>query len=306
MPRNKIKRPQSYTISPDAIIPQPSFNLDASDTLVKDLGVKLIHYKALPSPLQKSEVGNYRIGEELLQINNLPDDVILTANFLYKKSGCFIGVLLNNAATSTFTDMGGFITPAQVKLILPRFYENGERIYLAPGDRIYLYDKDADMTVENFELIQWNPAGIDVATYPIKKVEYLIDSQGIEYKEGVDFEIDSWGRIKWKTGGRNPGLDNVTGKGKVYSIRYKYIAFFYVLQLLNEIRITNITKNDTRIPERMPYHALLVREYVINKNPNIMFSQQTDDPRLIGQSPPNDLNTGVGFNNIKIKVNMDD
>lgn len=307
MPKHKVIAPQAYTISPSSNpILQPSLNLQASDELVKNFGIKLVHYKCLPSPLGQFEKGAYRRGE-MENIDNILQNGILSNGFIYKKAGCFTGALIGNSTQTSFSINGGMEDFSHMRLILPRFYEDNSRIYLSPGDRIYLADEDADVLVATFEKVEFNSeGGVDVLVFPAKEVEYLIDSQGIEYKCGVDFDIDEWGRIVWKVGGRNPGVDPVTGKGRVYSIRYKYVAFFYVAQLINEIRITNVTEGDERRPERMPYHALLVREYVFHKKADVTPVQSPNNPYLIGQARPVTNNSTAGYNDRFIKVNMDD
>jgi len=97
-----------------------------------------------------------------------------------------------------------------------------------------------------------------------------------------------------------------TGRGRVYSIRYRYIAFFYVYQLLNEIRLTNVTQGNIRKPERMAYHALLIREYVFHKKTDTTPIQSPNNTNIIGQSVPTTANSSAGYNNKAIKVNMDD
>lgn len=307
MPKQEINAPQGYTIAPtENPIVQPSLNLPASDELVKNLGIKLVHYKCVPSPLGQFEKGAYRRGE-MEGIDNVLKNGVLSNGFIYKKAGCFIGTLLGNSEQTKFAENAGIIDPSQVRLVLPRFYEDNARIYLSPGDRIYLADEDADVLVATFEKAEFNhEGGIDVLVFPVKEVEYLIDSQGIEYVCGQDFEIDNMGRIVWKAGGRNPGIDPQTGRGRVYSIRYRYIAFFYVYQLLNEIRLTNVTQGNIRKPERMAYHALLVREYVFHKKTDTTPIQSPNNTNIIGQSVPPTVNLSAGYNNKAIKVNMDD
>ena len=43
----------------------------------------------------------------------------------------------------------GTLDGSESRLVLPRFYNDGERIYLSPGDRIYVADKEADVLVSN-------------------------------------------------------------------------------------------------------------------------------------------------------------
>jgi len=193
-------------------------------------------------------------------------------------------------------------------MIMPRFYDKngeaaqGDRIYLCPGDRVYVDDPHADVLVPNYHKMDYLPDQDNRPMFPICKIEYIEDSRGIEYQEGLDFQITTAGDIQWLTGGSNPGIDVDTGKGRVYSIRYLYRAFFYILQIPNEIRITNVTNGDVRAPERMSSHAVIVREYVYH---NMINSQKSnlkpDEPRRVVSQPIQSLAP-----NSTVKVNMGD
>ena len=57
----------------------------------------------------------------------------------------------------------------------------------------------------------------------------------------------------------------------MFGIRYRYTPFFYVKDLLHEVRITQETNPETyeRKFERCPYSVLIQREYMF-------FNQQVD------------------------------
>jgi hypothetical protein len=109
--------------------------------------------------------------------------------------------------------------------------------------------------------------------FPILELEVpIVDSRNIQYNQGVDYCITSDGNIRWIAGGRNPGIDPTTGDGRVYSVRYLYKAFHYVISLPKEVRMTNITEGGVRAPERMAYFAVIQREYIYH-------SQNRSDPK---------------------------
>jgi hypothetical protein len=152
---------------------------------------------------------------------------------------------------------------------MPRFYQKedgteGERIYVAPGDRIYISDVNADVFVSNYQKMDYEPSSDSVPIFPIVKIENIIDSKNIEYNEHVDFVITKAGNIRWVDGGKNPGIDPDTGKGRIFSVRYLYRAYWYITAIPKEVRVTNVTTGGVRKPERMPYHAVIVREYVFH------------------------------------------
>jgi hypothetical protein len=127
----------------------------------------------------------------------------------------------------------------------------------------------------------------NVPMFPITVLQSIIDSRNITYTQGLDFNITADGNISWLDGGNNPGIDPDTGKGRVYSIRYLYKAFYYVWQVLKEVRITNVTEGVVRVPERMPMHCQIVREYIYhNQNKGGPNNQNVSTtPQRVVQAP---------------------
>jgi hypothetical protein len=241
---------------------QQSLDLKKQDQFVTGAAVEYIHYKALPSPLGQKDRGDYRRSDGV--------DTITSNGMIYKCAGKFSATMTDNNRGSRQSDSGESDF-AQGRLVLPRFYNtgdqgeqsNGDRIYLAPGDRIYAGDPNVDDLVSNYHKMDYEQEIDNVPMFPIVKLEVpIIDSQNIEYICGVDYQITPSGNIRWIAGGRNPGIDPDTGKGRVYSIRYLYRAYWYVLNLPKEVRITGVTNGNVRTPERMPMLANIVREYI--------------------------------------------
>lgn len=248
---------------------QMSFNLDKQDQFIKSHGVSFVHYRAIPSPIGLKDRGEYRRSDSL--------DTIAENGFIYKKCGEFTGVILSNNKRKQPID-GGLYDFSEARLTLPRFYNEdseedaGERIHLCPGDRIFLKNVDKkEKNVVNYQRVQYNPNGMDYLQFPATCIEFIVDSRGGEYKEGVHFKISkgklSEGNIQWIDGKSNPGIDPDTGKGRVYSIRYRYEAHWYISALPNELRIGQTTEDGIRKETRMPYQAVIQREYVYhNRN----------------------------------------
>lgn len=279
-----------------AQLEQISFNLKKQDQFIQSHGVSLEHYRAIPSPIGLKDRGEYRRSDSL--------DTISSNGFIYKKCGTFTAVMLGNNKRNNDIEAGVF-DYSTARITLPRFYdsETGEeiQIHLAPGDRIYV--KDLEVHVVNYQRVEYNPNGMDFLQYPALCVEFLIDSRGIEYKEGVDFKIAKNGCIDWINGGRNPGIDPDTGAGRVYSVRYRYNAHWYIASLINEVRIGNVTENGVRKPSRMPYHAMIQREYVYHNKNNDGTNEnkkEYDRASRINPEPQEDLEP----NKYKIKVNV--
>ena len=286
---------------------QVSLDLLKQDQFVTSLGIDWQHFKAMPSPIGLKDRGDYRRSDGL--------DTISSNGMLYFKAGCFSATMVDNSKSQKHSE-GGVLDYSTSRLIMPRFYNkqdgqaNGDRIYLAPGDRVYISDPNADILVPNYQRMDFDPDNDNKTMFPVAKIEFLEDSRGIVYKEGLDFEITCQGDIRWLSGGSSPGIDHDTKKGRIYSVRYLYKAFWYVVAIPKEVRITNVTTGDVRSPERMASHAVVQREYIytnVNRGQNQDGSSgsgeaKTSDPKRIISKPE----SGISPNSSKIKVNMDD
>jgi hypothetical protein len=273
---------------------QSSFDLNRADHFTRSLGAVYSHYKAIPSPIGQKDRGDYRRSDGV--------DTITSNGMIYKYAGKFTATMTDNERSQNQTS-GGINDPSHSRLVLPRFYDgedaseankDGERIYLAPGDRIYVCDPDADVKVSTYQKMDYEADVDNVPLFPIIDLEYLVDSRNIEYTLGTDFCVTKEGSIRWIAGGNNPGIDPDTGKGRIYSIRYRYKAYWYIVSLPKEIRVTNVTYGDIRKPERMAYFADIVREFVYhNQNKGDSQNQNTpSNPKREVQKPIEPQNPG--------------
>lgn len=274
---------QIQTINPWCPLTQQSLNLVFDDSFVIGQGIDYTHWKAMFSPIGLKDRGDYRR-------DGL--DVLTSNGMLYVCAGTFTGCETDNTADKERTE-GGTIDPSVSRLILPRFYnkvksvagtvntaptDDGDRIYMAPGDRIYVSDPNANVSVSNYQKMTYETS-TNVPMFPIITLEIpIIDSRNISYVEGLDFCISGDGNINWLPGGSNPGIDPETGKGRVYSVRYLYKAFHYIVTIPKQVRMTNITSGGVRVPERLAYYAVIQREYVHH-------SQNRPDPKNQSASP---------------------
>lgn len=269
---------------------QESFDLDRLDVFVTGLGVEYTHYKGMPSPIGQNDRGDYRRNDGV--------DTITSNGMIYKCAGKFTATMTDNSRDRKRGE-AGVLDPSESKLVMPRFYNvnggvaNGGRIYLSPGDRIYVADPEADVLVSNPQKMDYEPGIDNTPMFPIVSLELpIIDSRNIEYTQGVDYAITADGNIRWLAGGKNPGIDPDTGKGRVYSVRYLYRSYWYITVLLKEVRVTNVTTDGERGPARMPYHALAVREYIFhNQNRGDKLNQlKSKDPKRVDKEPVQRIN----------------
>lgn len=232
------------------------FNLETQEAFAKSRGVTFVHWAAMPSPIGLKDRGDYRRPDSL--------DTIAENGFIYKKIGEFVGTIVGNSKSHQIGGAaeGGIYDNSTARIVIPKTYDKActkkTDISLLPGDRIYA--KDIILKVDNYQRASYNPKGSDYLQFPAICVDFLEDSNGNEYEQNKHFNIDKNGNINWIIGKNNPGIDPETGKGRVYSIRYTYNAYWYIQHLINEIRTTNTNTADE--PARLPYHAVIQREYV--------------------------------------------
>lgn len=278
---------------------QDSFDLSRLDNFVTSLGAEYFHYKSMPSPIGMGDKGDYHRNDGV--------DTITSNGMVYSCSGKFNATMTDNSRDKQHADAGN-LDPSQSRLVLPRFYNktgiaDGDRIYLSPGDRIYIADPTVDVLVSNPQRIQFEADRDNVAMFKIEKLELpILDSRNIQYTENVDFCITKDGNIRWLSGGKNPGIDPNTGKGRLYSVRYLYKAYWYITNILKEIRVTNVFEDGQRKSERMPLHAIAVREFVFH-NQNRGDSSNQNKPKdqiRVDSAPP----TVVAPGNPAITVDM--
>jgi len=249
-------------------------NLDSQDQFIKSHGVEFEHWVAIPSPVGLKDRGDYRRSDDY--------DIITSNGMIYKLAGCFTAAIVSNSKSKR-PSAGGVVDYSTARLLIPRFYtkknvDDKEEIHLAPGDRVFIKGKKT--LVSNYQRMQYNPGGLDRAQFPVESVQHLIDSQKKEYKFGYHFKIQD-GHIKWIDGKDNPGIDVETGKGRIYSMRYKYNAHWYITEIPNEVRVTQgVDENGKTFPERMQYSAIIQREYVYYNQNNDVAEDQGSRKRV--------------------------
>ena len=278
-------------VLPD-IIPDIKFTLSAQEQFAKDKGILFEHFAAIPSTIGQKDRGDLRRPDTL--------DTLSENGFIYKKVGEFVGTILGNSKNHNHVE-GGILDTSTARLVLPKFYNedcgDGREIALLPGDRIYA--KGIELKVPNYQKVEYHPKHADFLQFPAVSVQILQDSRGIDYVEGRHFKICN-GNVEWIDGQKSPGVDPDTGRGRIYGIRYFYLAFWYVSQLINEIRITNTS--DANSPTRLPYHVMIQREYVYHqKNRSSAESGAKVTPRT--QEPPVE---NIDPNQYEVKVDMRD
>jgi hypothetical protein len=240
---------------------QVSFDVEAFDEAIRSHGVKFIHYMALPCPVGMTDLDDNRRPH--------PDHQGCTNGFIYSKVGCITGLFTGNSKTKTPDEMG-FWDASTVQVSFPRFYDGCDKpLYVAPYDRFYL--DECELNVVTWQRFIHSENTIDRLKYPAVEVIRLIDNTGLTYNPGEDFVVEQ-GSIKW-VGSQpvpsmdiGPGLDgSVIDRGAICSARYTYRPYFYVGQMMHELRVARMVESPKGPHmERMPQQVLMHREYVVN------------------------------------------
>jgi hypothetical protein len=249
---------------------QVSFDREAFEHALRTHGVLFEHHRAILDPTGMASKGdNHAVLTGHVRTNS--------DGFLYEKAGCLRGLFLSNSMSGD-QHPEGYIQFSTAYLTLPSRYEgSSEPLLVAPYDRLYM--KDIETRVICNQYVEASMTGLDKLQYPATCIEHVVDANGVRYKEGVDFELTVDGNIRW-IGASRPGFNVKVGRGTVYSVRYRYTAFFVVARHLHEIRVANISDlmTDERTLERMPYQVQVVRE-------NVFYDQNIDPNRPV---PPQD------------------
>jgi hypothetical protein len=250
-----------------------SFDIEKFDELIRSHGVEMVHWRAMRCPVGMVDLDDIRRPHE--HHENCSN------GFIYTLAGTVTVGFLSNSNNPRFHD-AGVLDGATVQIVIPRFYDDHPetRVELCPFDRMYL--KEESITVPNWETFSAHVTGVDRLQFPVVKVTDLVDALGQRYKQDADFEVRG-GRIYW--GNRQPGVDPKTNKGRVCAVRYSYRPYWYVKQLVHEVRVSRVLNEYTgdREIQQMPQSAILQREYHFEKEQND--PQAPQSPRH-GQAPP--------------------
>lgn len=231
------------------------------DSAVVSHGVKLVHYRGLPCPVGRVDLHDARRPHA--------DHEGCTNGYLYVRAGVVKALFQGNSKEKRRADFG-FLDASVATITVPRWYlGTTEEVLLAVADRLTL--EDTNVTVPRAESARASGAGSDRLSWPVVRVQDLVDASGERYVEGVDFAVRD-GRIVW--GRRRPSSDPATGMPAVFAVRYLLTPSFYVSHLVHELRIGQSPVTGTI---RMPQQAMVVREHI--------WRARQDDPEASAGDP---------------------
>lgn len=244
-----------------------SFDAEAFDMALRDHGVKLVHWRAMPCPVGLIDRHDQRRVHE--------DHSGCSNGFIYTKAGTATGIFTGNTKKDDQSDIG-VLDSSTVQVTLPRTYDEcDEEVMIAPFDRFYMDEKS--ITVPHKQLVEAHVTGRDKLSFPVVRVYDVIDANGKSYGDD-DFSIDQTGRIVWNNG---PPYLAAEKHGTIYSIRYTYRPYFYVERVLHEVRVAQVEVGMERKVIRMPQSFVLQREYIFEKADKDPLAPNPNDPRQV-------------------------
>ena len=237
-----------YQILSDA---QVYFDISAFDEAIASHSVSMVHWRALACPGGKTDLDDIRT----------PDTCHLGCSngFLYVMAGVVQCVFTGNSSSQNVQELG-VMDGSSVSVTLARCYNDGTPVRIANFDRLFLAEES--VVVPEWQLVAYHQSGEDrLRRAPVVgTVLDLIDSAGIAYHEGVEFEVRNSG-ITWISQNR-PGVDPETGKGKIYAIRYCYRPYWYISHISHQARVAVAEVGGEIKTIMLPSSVTLQREYV--------------------------------------------
>jgi hypothetical protein len=221
----------------------PAFSKEAFENAILDNGIQLVHYKALPCPVGMAD-------QHTTTFKSHPPHDNCMNGYIFEKAGLFTCLFNNNPASFQLLDPG-LLTGSTVHVTFPSVYDDTqEEVTIGVQDRLQLKDPCGYVTAQ--QRFTKSGSKTDYLHFQPTKIESLWDANGIKYHPG-DFSIQN-GNLTWNNKAPPPGT--------VCSIRYLYLPYWWVMQLIHEIRIAQIVDGITqdRTLTRMPYSALCRRE----------------------------------------------
>ena len=258
------------------------FSADAFDQAIQDKGIPFQHSIALPCPLGKTDVGDYRKPHA--------DHGSCSNGFLYREAGTIMTLFSGNSLQMIQVDLG-LLTGSSVSVSFDRFYQpiregvEPEPFYAATFDRFYLPDEN--IVVTTTEMFEPSGAPQDRLHFPVVRVVALIDANGIEYSQVAgDFSVVE-GKIQW--GKKSPLFNVEKSRGIPCSIRYLYRPYYLLKTMQHEVRVSQTEDfAGNRILTRLPQGAILQRENVFenqDKDNTTSSDRQVKGPSTLNLGP---------------------
>jgi hypothetical protein len=218
----------------DAVRP----DMSAENAFIANQGIRFFHYVSVVDPLYQVQSGDVRHSFDQEENAQFEDTGRFHREngFIYFKKGIVYGIFTGNSKDLRYLS-AGLYTDSGATLSLNRYYEGTEEyIKISENDKLIPCELPKEFFTTISHKFDHNPTGIDRMQFRPQEVTHLIDSAGIVYVQDEDFKIAN-GVLRWIDGRNRPGIDPLSGSGRVCGIRYTYKPFYYIKMILHDIRI---------------------------------------------------------------------
>ena len=219
----------------------PRVDLDplAFDDLIKQKGVKVLVYRTTYCPNTKSVDGAE---------HNIDCMMCNGSGFVDLEPIC-VDAYIQNQDLEHIPQVEGFVDGNSVAITFPSGVE------LQYFTRIDL----VDFTDIYFQrVMRTEGETVDVLKYKACRVNILMDSNGVRYYQGQDFDIDPNGNIQWGIG--TTPADNV-----IYTIHYETHVQFRATRALHVNRFSQFVRSGEVEYVKYPEQWICTKEFLVKR-----------------------------------------
>jgi hypothetical protein len=179
--------------------------------------------------------------------------------YTYYDTREFTGVLMGNGLQRGFQMQGSWDVD-QAQIVIPTKDLNGNDLRPAHFDQIQIQEE-----ITFYQRVEHSQTGVDRLHFPALEILRIDSASGRQFTPGVDYVINPFGRIEWRTTNR-PGYDLNTDLGEVYSVAYKMKPVYTVIDIP---LYTNIGQTQSaagagseNVTARFPYVVTVRRDFI--------------------------------------------
>lgn len=266
MPPNNNKPTGSRHIGQlQDIFEQIAMNPTAFDNTIRAHGIRMVHARPVPCPNIKS----------LYDGNHDPSCKMCQNGFIYYAQKDIIGLFSGNQLNKQLP-INGVYDYDQASIVIPSKYPDGTYCDLQVFDRIFLPEHPP---VRYYQRVEHSQTGIDRLEFPAVSVEFLVDSKGVKYVFGVDFELNTAGNIHWLASGKRPAYQMDTDSGQVYSLTYYTRPTLTIISLPHQLRVTQTIKDGVSVVERFHQVAVVKKDFIPSRPDDVFGPSDQGEPR---------------------------
>jgi hypothetical protein len=228
-------------------IPNITLNPDTFEFLIKSQGIRMFHSKPTPCPYVRDVKG----------IDHDPACNFCHNGYLYYGEKEFVGVIMANQNNRKFMASGTWDYD-QSQVIIPTIYADGTQMDVQIFDQLTV-DQGP---IRYYQRVEHSQTGIDRLHFRPISIDNIIDNSGYQYVPGVDFIINSEGRVQWISDKR-PGWDVALDSGVIYSIVYYIKPVLTIIDLPHQLRtVQTADPGGNNVQARFPQLAVVRKDYI--------------------------------------------